>query len=329
MLVLDEEHRVIDLNPAARRLLGTLGEHAIGKNAQEVFGPWPDLLRIAIYGAGTHAEVTVKDSSGVHVFDATVSPFLDLTGGGMERLVVWFDITQSKAVQAEVQRQRSAFAAIAERDRLARELHDGLAQSLGAIKMQSQAARDALECDQFERAHEYLSTILEISQDAHEEIRDFLLGAKSTIGPGSDFAAAVAKLADHFAVLHSLRVYVSPPEDGRRLTLDPATQVHLLRIIQESLSNVRKHARVSTASVSLSRNRDCLEVTIHDDGVGFEPEGVPGSSSGHYGLSVMRERAAEFGGRVDVMSAPGRGTAVFISVPLNVKEQLHAYPLDR
>jgi signal transduction histidine kinase len=276
---------------------------------------------MATYGAGTHAEVTVSDGNDNRIYEATVSPFLDLTGGSMARLIVWFEVTEAKAAQAELERQRAALAASIERDRVARELHDGLAQTLAFVKMQAQAARDALERDCADQAFEDISAMLPVVQDAHEEIRDFMLGAKRAPRDAGNFWAAVADFTERFSSVYGLKVYtVIPPEVGR-LKIDPLTQVQLLRVIQESLSNVRKHARVQSASLTFSADKQCLRVVIHDDGIGFDKDSVAGAEAGHYGLMIMRERAEEIRGHVDIISEQGKGTAVFVEVPLGGKDK--------
>jgi signal transduction histidine kinase len=315
-MVIDEKHRIVGLNPAAQRWLAAVGWKAIGQDARVVLSAWPELLKILTHGDQTHTEITINDGQDERIFDASVSPLLDPTGRRIATLVLWLDATEMKAAPAGVDRRLSALAATVERERLARELHDGLAQVLGYIKMQAQAGCDAFERERPDEASAGLRSILAIAQEAHEEIRDFLLAARVAARANSNFWSAVAGFAERYSTVHGLKVDVSLPKRVSELYLDPETQVQLLRIIQESLSNVRRHAGVSSVGLSFTREKGWLQVTVHDNGMGFDPLVAHGAEDGHYGLSFMRERAQGVGGRLDVISAPGQGTAVFVQVPL-------------
>lgn len=322
MMVLDAKQRVVDLNPAAKRLLEAASWQTIGQEARDVLRAWPALLR-AVYDAdeATHTEVTMTDGQNERIFDVSVSPLPDSAGGRVAKLLLWCDATEMRLAQAELERQRSAFAALAERERVGRELHDGLAQMLGCVKLQAQAAHDAIKRDCPAEASAELASILAITQQAHEEVRDFLLGARMTIRPGGNFWSTIADCAKRYSAFYSLKVTVSIPPDISDLTIDSESQVHLLRIIQESLANVHRHAGVSTASLTFTRANGHLCVTVHDDGLGFDPAAAPGHADGHCGLSFMRARAEEVGGRLDVTSTPGQGTDVLLQVPLARKDR--------
>jgi signal transduction histidine kinase len=317
MMVLDEMRRVVDANPAARRLLGVPSHHVIGRDALELLKAWPALLSSVLAGGGEHVEVTFADLDASRIYDAAVTPFLDPSGRKGLQLIVWFDVTETRAARAEVERQRSALAASVERDRVARELHDGIAQALASINVRAVSARRSLEAERPEETYADLSSIIEVTRDANEEIRDFLVGARGLGKPGTDLWSALADYAERYRALHGMQVYLAFPEDVADIKLDPVTQVQLLRIIQESLSNVRRHSGTRAASISVARWPDAVRIVIHDDGVGFDPQRVPGAGEGHLGLSIMRERAEEVGARFDVTSAPGCGTAIFIEVPQN------------
>ncbi len=226
-------------------------------------------------------------------------------------------MTENKATQAASERQRSALAALAEREQVGRELHDGLVQVLGYIKMQAQSSSDALERGRPDTANAGLRNIAAIAQEAHEEIQDFLLGARAASRISSGLWNAVTDFAERYSVVHGLRIDLSLSQQANDITLDPVMQVQLLRIIQESLTNVRKHAGVSRVDLAISRDNYCLQVTVRDDGKGFDPYTAPGIDDGHYGLAFMRQRAEEVGGQLDVISAPGEGTTVLVQVPVS------------
>ncbi len=291
VMVLDEMNRVVDLNPAARGLLHVEGWSTVGQDAMLALSAWPELQQIACNGGTGRTEVTIGEGQTKNIFDVSVSPLVDPTAGRLGKVVIWNDVTEMKAAQAEVERQRAALACLEERERVGRELHDGLAQAFGYVKLQAQAARDALDRDRPDEANEDLGSILAISQDAHEEIRDFLLGSRTATRLGSCFWSAVADYVERYTSLHGLGVQVSMPPQANDLNLDLATQAQLLRIIQESLANVRRHAGVSSASLTITCEGNCLHLTVRDDGKGFDPHAVLGAEDDHYGLGFMRQRA--------------------------------------
>lgn len=103
----------------------------------------------------------------------------------------------------------------------------------------------------------------------------------------------------------------------RELRLPASIELQIVRIIQESLTNVRKHARATTARVSVQRNDGQLVVSIGDDGAGFNPEATSRGEFPKFGLTTMRERASSIGATLDVDSAPGNGTTVRFTMPLS------------
>jgi two-component system nitrate/nitrite sensor histidine kinase NarX len=122
-------------------------------------------------------------------------------------------------------------------------------------------------------------------------------------------AAALRRLAEQTGIATDLDV------QGDGAPLDPEAETQVLYIIQEALSNVRKHAGASTVSVGVRRGRDGLAVTVRDDGVGFAEDRDASDSEAHIGLQIMRERAMRIGGRFAVRSSPGRGTEIRLELP--------------
>ena len=316
MMVLDWRHRVVDLNLAAKRLLGAEGQEVIGQDARDLLAAWPELLRIITHDAAAYAEVAVNDGQPEHVFDVHASPLFDSGGQCTGKLVLWIDVTENKAAQAANERQRFALAALAEREQVGRELHDGLVQVLGYIKMQAQASSGALERGRPDTANAGLQGIAAIAQEAHEEIQDFLLGARATSRLSSGLWDAITDFAERYSVVYGLRIDLALPQQAQDIVLDPVAQVQLLRIIQESLTNVRKHAGASRVDLAATCETYCLQVIVRDDGKGFDPHEVPGLDDGHYGLAFMYQRAEAVGARLDIISAPGRGTTVLVQVPV-------------
>jgi two-component system nitrate/nitrite sensor histidine kinase NarX len=216
------------------------------------------------------------------------------------------------AAQASVLLDRSllyeevaAGAIMEERSRLAREIHDGLAQHLAFLKMRvawlrrSPATIDARQLQDIEGV---LGTALAEARQAITTLRSEP-GTTTTVDAISSYAA-------DFGRISGLEVHVET-EDGTP-DVGPRARVELLRIVQEALNNVRKHAGASRVDVALRRWAEGLEVRVRDNGQGFEPNAAP---AGHFGLEIMRERAESIGGTLDISSQGGAGTQVVVWVP--------------
>jgi signal transduction histidine kinase len=203
-------------------------------------------------------------------------------------------------------------AAIEERDRIARELHDGLAQILGYVNTKAQAVRLLLAGGQLEAAQGQLMQLEEAAAEVLADIRQAILGLRLSARPDLDLAGKLRSFVDQFRRQSGLPVHLELPDDTRRLRLTPATEIELLRIVQEALANIRKHADARSAWLRLETGTSGLVLTIADNGNGFDPRQP--ASDDHYGLLTMRERAAAIGAEFELDSGPGRGTRVTVTL---------------
>jgi signal transduction histidine kinase len=205
----------------------------------------------------------------------------------------------------------------AERLRIAREMHDGLAQVLGYVNTKAQATQELLRQGQLERASQQLGQFAEAARAAYDDVREQILGLRTTLGDGQGLAAAIedylARWQEQSGVQAAFALDAS--EEALR-ALPPSTEVQLLRIVQEALSNTRKHAAASRATVSISAEAAALVVRVADDGSGFDLTAPGASAYSGVGLASMRERAVTIGGAFAVETAPGRGTTIVVRVPL-------------
>ncbi|MFD7233807.1 histidine kinase [Streptomyces syringium] len=194
-----------------------------------------------------------------------------------------------------------------ERERLARDIHDTLAQGFASIIVLAEAARSGLGTDPGKSAQQLLS----IENTARENLAEarVLVGSapQSGVAPGS-VARILRRTLDRFAEDTGLTVDAELPD----VECDQQTRIALLRCTQESLANIRKHAAASTVGVVLADHGYGLELEITDDGRGF----VVADSRG-FGLDGMRKRLAELGGELNVTSSVGDGTRVLAMVPTN------------
>jgi signal transduction histidine kinase len=200
-----------------------------------------------------------------------------------------------------------ANASLAERARLAREVHDGLAQHLWLAKLSTERLAGNLQPAELAAVREELNNLLEAGLD---EARRTVSALRDASAPSRPFRDALTRHIRRFEESTGLTVRFSadpPPVAG----IPPRTSAELLRIAQEALNNVRKHADATVVTIEVTQTSDRLEMTIRDNGVGFDP------AADHlgYGLEGMRERAEAVGGRLTVESGELSGTLVRVELP--------------
>ncbi|MBO1416742.1 sensor histidine kinase [Streptomyces sp. FH025] len=228
---------------------------------------------------------------------------------------------RQRALIADLVRTRRELAAterregtLAERERLAMEIHDTLAQGLSSQQMLLQAAERTWDADPA-TARTHVRTAAEVAGRNLAEARRFVHDlAPAELADGRTLDRALRALAEREAAESGLPVRFHL--DGTPVPLPAAAQSALLRIAQGALANVREHAGASTAAITLSFLGDQAVLDIADDGQGFEPAAPrPGGTRGH-GLPAMRARLRQLGGTLTVESTPGEGTVVSAAIPL-------------
>ena len=216
-------------------------------------------------------------------------------------------IDELTATQAQVSALSRETGAAEERERLAREMHDTIAQSLTGLVMLSQRAQRELAAGHADGIADQLAVMEETARDALLETRS-LVASGASVEVGGGIVAAVERLGERFGRETGIRVSV----DGDGLPeLDRATEVVLLRCAQEALANVRKHSGARGAAIALASTGELVTMTVSDDGVGFAPD----APSPGYGLAGMRDRLALVEGTLTVASRPGAGTTLLIGLP--------------
>jgi signal transduction histidine kinase len=217
---------------------------------------------------------------------------------------------------AKLYEQLQSMAALEERDRLGRELHDGLAQVLGYLQMKSKAVEGLLSSGQAAQAQAELHEIQEVAQEAYGDVRESILGLRTTITPVVGFIPALTEYLHKFSQQSGIRARLVIDDDAE-MEFAPAVEIQLLRIIQEALTNIRKHSQASRAWVRFEADGDGAVITVEDDGRGFDPSCIGQDGQEHFGLQTMRERAEGVGGELDVSTRSGQGTMVIVRLPLS------------
>ncbi len=214
---------------------------------------------------------------------------------------------------ARLQARLRELAVVAERERIAREMHDGLAQVLGYVNTKSQAIEELLLAGRTDEARGLLAELAAAARSIYVDVREAILGLRSPVVPGVGLVAAVEDYSARFAEASKIAIRVDAPSAARRLDLAPDVEAQVFRIVQEALTNVRKHSGAGRAEVVFSVHDGTLEVVITDDGHGIE---APPSAADRprYGLRAMRERADSIGATVDWTSPPDGGYRVHLAV---------------
>jgi signal transduction histidine kinase len=203
-----------------------------------------------------------------------------------------------------------------ERERIGRELHDGMAQILGYVNTKAMATRLLVKNRQWEAAEVNLRQLEEAARNLLVDVRSAILGLRLTGLSEAGLPAMLGDFTSQYSLLTGLPVELEIAPGVNDVTLPADVELQLLRIVQEALANVRKHAEATHAEVSLRADNGFLELTITDDGQGFDPNNLTQNERAHFGLSTLRERAEAIGALLTLDSCPGSGTCVFVRLPL-------------
>lgn len=207
-------------------------------------------------------------------------------------------------------------AVVEERERIARELHDGLAQVLGYINTQTLAIRKLLSSGRTAEAESEIRSLEEAARRVYADVREGIVALSVSLSGAGGIVPALQAFIPRFSQMAGVATELVVEPAAETMPLAPSVELQLMRIVQEALSNVRKHAEAKTAIVRFSVVDTDLTVQIVDDGRGFQtshpqPNGWPG-----FGLQSMRDRAASVGGQFAIHAEPGSGTTVTVRVPV-------------
>ncbi len=207
-------------------------------------------------------------------------------------------------------------AVLDERTRLAREIHDGLAQTLAFLKMEAARMQSYIAKGDFPSVNQTLQACYQTLSDAYLDARQAIDNLRRV--PEEDLADWLAMTATDFKTLTGMQVNVSSGEFEHAFS--PAVKVQLTRIVQEALTNIRKHAQSRTVSISAFEHDGGVVVEVKDNGRGFSP--IEKQSVSQHGLRSMRERAESIGADFQIVSAPDMGTTVRLQIPVREQAKL-------
>lgn len=208
-----------------------------------------------------------------------------------------------------------------ERGRIAREMHDGLAQVLGYLNLRVQTLEALLQQGKWDRLQANLQQMREAVQTAHADVRENILSLRTTLDSEKGVIPGIAEYLDEFSIQTKIEVQFVNGIDGE-VDLSSVAEVQLVCILQEALTNVRKHSGAGHVLVELlkegSGERKQITLLVQDDGVGFQM----GGSKRSFGLQTMCERANSVNGKLSISSVPGSGTRIKCQLPCLETERL-------
>jgi signal transduction histidine kinase len=268
---------------------------------------WPEFLQ------GYLSATLSRGGSVLGVICAASRSSREFSGPERDVLNALATLASIAVENARLSEKTRSLGILEERDRLAREIHDGLAQVLALLHLRLQRVQDQVAGA--ETLSKEVRELVAITGHAYDEVRQSIYGLRTVGAGGLGLIPTLSDYLKQFTAQTGLPVELDVPNEyAIRLSADAEVQV--VRIIQEGLANVRKHAEATQAWVRLSVHEAYLQVAIEDDGRGFDPARLEGAGRRHIGLQSMRERAASVCGGLQVDSAPGKGTRITAWLPI-------------
>lgn len=267
--------------------------------------PQPASLKLSLVAKGSEIgmlELVPADGVPLRVDQSLLQPFADAAAIAI--------------LNARLYEQARLLATMAERNRIARDLHDTIAQGLTAVSMHLEAAQRSWERDPT-RSRSRLTRAQELARETLADVRRSVWDLASPLVPGTALPHLLAEQSERWG--ERTHVAIRYSHAGPAPAFDSATAMQVVRIVQEALTNIEKHAAASEVSVQSKAEADMFEVRIDDNGVGFSlelAEQASGFGGTGFGLRSIRERARLAKGQVEFTSTQGLGTSVRIAIPI-------------
>jgi signal transduction histidine kinase len=317
VMVLDLQDRVLDINPAMRSIVDYSDTKKYAGTVEEVCCKIPGLVNACKDRNIAQSEFIMDKDGAPKVYEVFLSTLSSHKDAPIGRLVITYDITEKKLEQRKYLKQQRMLAVTEERERLARDLHDNLGQVLGFINLQAQGIRQELENVDVNIVSDKLDKLVNVSQAAHSDIRNYIRNVRNTEAMEKDFMTELAKTVMSFEEQSGQDVRLSIPVGFTGEELKPDIRINLLNIIRESLNNIEKHAEANHVSIRFSLTQGQLYAAIEDDGKGFDTNLKPGNFRTGFGLNIIRERASEMGAQIEIKSVVGKGSRIAVIVPIS------------
>ena len=310
MLVLDHQGQVASMNPSAERILGISTQQTRGRPVNDLLPAYSEGQ--AAVQDGTETEFCLGNEQNLRYYSLAISPLKDFHGLEVGRLLMLHDVTEQKQAQEQILEQQRVLAALREREQLARELHDSIGQVMGYAGFQLEAASKQIRDGKGDAAVSQLDRLADVFRDTHADVREYILNLRSGLSLHQPFLEALQQYLQGFTSNYDIRTQLEADKKFDASVIPPESQMQVFRIVQEALSNARKHGQAHVVQVLFTGHDHTIHMTIQDDGIGFDPAASAVLAKSHFGLQFMRERAEVLGGCIQIESSPGTGTRVIL-----------------
>lgn len=317
LIVLDAENRIVDFNATAQQLPGLPGRLSLKQSGPQALDGWWDRFSPLMKMQPFAQDAVVTTDTGKRIYHIVSIPLLQASGWRMGRVFLIEDVTQQR-------HEQGMLATLQERELLARELHDSVGQVLGFASLKLGTVRKLMADGNLASADDQLAHLENIMAESHADVREYILNLRTAPSEEKPFFSALRQYLDGFRKNYDIRVELSVTRGVDEDIIDPGAQIQLFHILQEALSNARRHAGTDCVRISFERQDSLLCMRVRDQGKGFDPILAAGMGGNHFGLQFMRERAEQMNGTLRVQSTPGEGTCIEVKVPVNGEEPEHA-----
>lgn len=321
ILSVDTDLNILTWNAAATKLFGYEKEDILGKSVTclalpEYVDRIYELADTVLHGeslAPNKYQVVRKDGTTLFV-SFTASPVYDVDGSIVGCSAVMRDMTREVEAEAALEQERDSLKKLLEaydreRKLISYEIHDGLAQYIGGATMQLQALMNLSE-DELNSAKQILETCYSLMSRGLKETRVVINGLRPPVLDEFGVIAGIEHMACDEAEAGGFPIYFTHHTSFDRL--QPLLENGIFRIVQEGISNARKHSQADSVEVEINQHDSQIRIEIRDQGVGFDPELV---STQSFGIRGIRERVRLLGGTMEIHSAKGKGTLLKVTLP--------------
>lgn len=311
LMIIDKKGYIVGMNPAVKAIFKDLPVD-IDNKFEAAVAAWSVLAQIDSKHSLEVFEAVGANGRGIYQIQTL--PLTTPQGNLLGKTILFKDITEQKRDEAKIIDQEKALSIMTERERLGRELHDGNGQLWSYINMQIEAARSLIEKKDLSKADVLLEKLADVTQDMHVDIRESITGLQLTAAQEGIWQM-LKEYLQWFEENYGIRVQLKLDRELAAGLLSQTTEVQLLRIVQEAMTNVRKSAAACHVRVAVRVNGGVVNVLVEDDGCGFDLTEAT-FKKGSFGLQIMKERASEIGAQFHIESKRGIGTKITLQVPL-------------
>jgi len=332
VLVMDENNRMVDFNPAAQEIF-EISQNHLGKQIKVVMAHWPEIIDLFSPSSNKTSQLTIRHEDKTRVFDTHLTLFTDSSGKPYGKLIMFSDVTKHYQIeqalaqrlfeiqelnknlresQDQVVAQQRRLAILEERKRLGRDMHDSVNQSIHSLMLYSETLTSLLKKDQFNEAVSIAERIQDSGRRALKEIRLLVFETQSQkVDETTDLVTALQERFNF--VENRVGIQTDIILDGTLAYIPSEWNENLYWIAVEALNNALKHAQTNKVKVFFRCRDGRFEMEIVDKGMGFD---ITLSNGGGMGMRTMRERAELLDGQLSVTSSPGHGTSVLLSAEI-------------